>query len=430
MKLDIMRVPYNSNFYPDPPSDFFDMFQRASRELNPFREIPVFVEPSPHLTNSQDQTNRASALFNGADIPGDFWEPVSPDEVKRLRRNNKKSYDRNQLEDPESPEGDMIDLCDGGECGVSNLCVNNNGVKVPSRRRSLSKSGKRNGSKAEELHGVQRTFSSMTNSSGPSEKWVDRDTKSEVAKQRVEKDLEEAFIFKPTLEKENKDCKQLEYIDVDSEEEAKQLQNLCDFFESDSSIHLANKTSEKNVNIIATPSYPAYDIIKAILDKEGRCVDYIRGDGNCFFRALSKVIYGTESCHRDLRQAVVDLLETYPKEFEQFIDDSVGEHIKSMRKPGTWATQAEIYITATLLQRDIYVLSPDHTGDVYRWLLFSPRFAYKEASVYDQCYITLCHTNGNHYDRIASVEKKCNCYVPPPQMMGIYGEVDLTDDVV
>lgn len=187
--------------------------------------------------------------------------------------------------------------------------------------------------------------------------------------------------------------------------------------------------TDSDGKIMATPSYPAYDMIRDIVEPEERQVDYIRGDGNCFFRALSKVIYNTETCHEELRQTVVDLMEKYPKDFEQFIDGkSIQSHIISMRKDGTWATQAEIYGAATLLQRDVYMLSPDHSGKFYRWLLFSPRFKQSDVDCFDLCYITLCHTNGNHYDRIAPLVGKCNCALLPPQLSGAKGHVDLTTE--
>ncbi|XP_021358090.1 uncharacterized protein LOC110453458 [Mizuhopecten yessoensis] len=187
------------------------------------------------------------------------------------------------------------------------------------------------------------------------------------------------------------------------------------------------KTPSDNRNISAPPSYPAYKIIRKVISSFGGIVDYIRGDGNCFFRALSKVIYGVESCHGEIRQAMVDIMEKFPKDFEQFIDNrSIEDHFQEMRKDGVWATQAEIYGAASFLQRDIYILSPDHTGDEYRWLLFSPRLKCSKVDSYHTCHVTLCHTNGNHYDRIAPATGECNCGVAPPILNGTNLQVDLT----
>lgn len=186
--------------------------------------------------------------------------------------------------------------------------------------------------------------------------------------------------------------------------------------------------SDGEHEINETNNYSVYEYLKVFLDSTGRQIDCIRGDGNCFFRALSKVIYGSQSFYNDIRQAVVDVLEIHPKKFEAFTDGPMSEHIKKMREDKTWATQTEIYAAATLLNRDIYILSPDQTGDRYRWLLFKPQFRYNYSVGGCKCYITLCHTHGNHYDRIASSKSKCNCGLRPPVMSGVKGSVDLTND--
>ena len=133
---------------------------------------------------------------------------------------------------------------------------------------------------------------------------------------------------------------------------------------------------------------------------------YIRGDGNCFYRAISKVINGTENRHQELRHVSVDFINDIDR-FKQFIDGSPDDHIIRMYRIGTWETQVEIYAMATMLQRNIYVLSPCEGVDDndYRWLLFKPQFAYTITFTDDKCYITLSHTNGNQYDRITVKDK-------------------------
>ncbi|XP_067679680.1 uncharacterized protein [Haliotis asinina] len=190
----------------------------------------------------------------------------------------------------------------------------------------------------------------------------------------------------------------------------------------------SRRNQDSGKRVTPTPSYPVYRYLKSKLSSDGRQIDYIRGDGNCFFRALSKDIYDSEEFHEDVRQAVVDLVEKFPREFEQFLDagTQMPDHIKEMRKTSTWASSAEIYAAATLLQRDIYVLSPDHSGDAYNWMLFKPRFTYTRDTSYHPCFITLCHTHGNHYDRITPNHGKCNCDYEPPALSGVSAYVDLT----
>ena len=184
---------------------------------------------------------------------------------------------------------------------------------------------------------------------------------------------------------------------------------------------------EKQIN--DTSSYEVYTYLKALLLSTNRQIDAIKGDGNCFFRALSKVVYGAQGFYDEIRQAVVDVMEKHPKRFEQFADQPMKDHISDMRLDKMWATQTDIYAAATLLQRDIYILSPDQRkDDSYKWLLFSPQFRYSSDIGNCSCYITLCHTHGNHYDRIAPIEGSCNCDLSPPEMSGVKGSVDLTVD--
>ena len=76
--------------------------------------------------------------------------------------------------------------------------------------------------------------------------------------------------------------------------------------------------TEQEVN--PTPSYPIYAELKKQLAMENRKIDYIRGDGNCFFRTVSKQLYGTEKYHKALRSLTVDIVATNRSVFVQFID--------------------------------------------------------------------------------------------------------------
>ncbi|GFR58126.1 OTU domain-containing protein 1 [Elysia marginata] len=204
--------------------------------------------------------------------------------------------------------------------------------------------------------------------------------------------------------------------------------------------------TEQDVN--PAPSYPVYGELKEKLSQENRKIDYIRGDGNCFFRALSKQLYGTENYHKAIRSLTVDIMATNRSFFQQFIDGGdVQAHIERMSEENTWATTCEIYAAATLLQRDVYMLTPDHSNTLYSWLLFKPLFSLPADSksnnkkndnaegpaslpphikLDDSCYLTLCNTNGNHYDRVVPDHGGCNCFLPSPHLDGLSASVDLT----
>ena len=85
----------------------------------------------------------------------------------------------------------------------------------------------------------------------------------------------------------------------------------------------------------------------------------VRGDGNCFFRAVSVYLTGSEENHAVLRDLVVKhmcedplkgILDGYlNKDVLSYINDS------KIEGDGTWATDAEIYATAHLIKMDIEV---------------------------------------------------------------------------
>uniref|UniRef100_A0A2C9L3A4 OTU domain-containing protein n=1 Tax=Biomphalaria glabrata TaxID=6526 RepID=A0A2C9L3A4_BIOGL len=202
--------------------------------------------------------------------------------------------------------------------------------------------------------------------------------------------------------------------------------------ESDFCTDVSDNAESTKCFVQPTPSYPIYSILKRQLDKEERLVDYVKGDGNCFFRALSKLMYGSDVYHKAVRTLIVDIIATNKEKFAQFVDgEDVQSHVERMSEDHCWATTCEIYAAATLLQRDIYMLTPNHSNDKYSWLLFRPVFERQlqdiELSSRPCCYITLCNTNGNHYDRIVPNHGKCNCFLPHPQLDGICANVDLTE---
>ena len=167
------------------------------------------------------------------------------------------------------------------------------------------------------------------------------------------------------------------------------------------------------------PNYPDYNIIRKEVG-EGREIDSIRGDSNCFFRAVSKVICGSDENHKQLRDLCVEFLNTHSNQFRQFVDDDdIQAHMNAMRKLGTWATQCEKFAAATILQRDIYTYSLQLDLVVTSGTNLHPK------STLDRCFITLSHTQGNHYDCIFPKDKVCNCGQRAPMLKGSTTHVEI-----
>lgn len=136
------------------------------------------------------------------------------------------------------------------------------------------------------------------------------------------------------------------------------------------------------------------------LGQQNRRRKVIRGDGNCFFRAVAHVTHGSEDGHAEVRKYLTNFLDANRAAFEKYIiNGSWEEHISAMKLEGTWATQVELYAAATYFQVPLYLCSPHPATKRYSWLLFNPddqaQIAFQQSKVN---HIELCHTAGDHFD--------------------------------
>ena len=104
-------------------------------------------------------------------------------------------------------------------------------------------------------------------------------------------------------------------------------------------------------------------------------VEKIVGDGNCYFRALSFILIGSQENHFNLHTIIVNnrlgrlknscdaFLRTkyvYQQSNYRSVKDWVNK--TGMDKNGKWATDLEVFATALLFETDIWVyLGPEGT---------------------------------------------------------------------
>lgn len=123
----------------------------------------------------------------------------------------------------------------------------------------------------------------------------------------------------------------------------------------------------------------------------------IMADGNCFFRAISKAICGTEEHHATIRRATVRHLENNDATYQAFLRHgnlSVLEYViqSKMCCLGTWATEVEIQAAADLLGLNIYT----YAG---RWI------EYKCNGVRESNQGIYLEHYANHYETVVCVKK-------------------------
>ncbi len=85
------------------------------------------------------------------------------------------------------------------------------------------------------------------------------------------------------------------------------------------------------------------------------------GRGNCLFRSLSMLAYGTMNQHILVRSAINDWMEAHRAKYTHFMEDNAhfDEYIAKMRKAGTWGGNQELVAAGELygFKFDLYSFS-------------------------------------------------------------------------
>lgn len=86
------------------------------------------------------------------------------------------------------------------------------------------------------------------------------------------------------------------------------------------------------------------DAFSRSLVPSGLAIRDVSNDGNCFFRAVSDQLYGTEEYHMKLRERACDYLLVHRNHYQFFVDDeqSFDDYVADMRADGVWADNLEL----------------------------------------------------------------------------------------
>lgn len=131
-----------------------------------------------------------------------------------------------------------------------------------------------------------------------------------------------------------------------------------------------------------------------------RRIHKTKGDGNCYFRAISYILTGSEHGHSLLREKVIHHMNTnLTRELHDYLDQHVNDYVNTsgISRDGVWATDAEIMATANLLSCDIII----HTelGDSMDWLTYPASFSMQSTTEH-ALYLENKH---DHFDVVISV---------------------------
>ena len=136
------------------------------------------------------------------------------------------------------------------------------------------------------------------------------------------------------------------------------------------------------------------------------------GDGNCFYRTLSYIIFGHEHFFTQFRKSIVHYLKFNPdqKHFGLLIEeaDNVQDYVKNNghENDGVWATDTEIFTTSAYLNCNIVIYNSSERAD-RQW----PVFCLSNFPTFDASLKTIfIHMkNNNHYEPIICFKDKNKC---------------------
>lgn len=133
---------------------------------------------------------------------------------------------------------------------------------------------------------------------------------------------------------------------------------------------------------------------------EPRRVHVTKGDGNCYFRAISFMITGSEDSHNILRDKVVQHMEhDIAVKLQNYLQQNVSDYIaqSQVSRQGVWATDAEIMATASLIGCDVIVYSK--FGNSMEWLTYPASFSLGTKTEY----ALYLQNNSDHFNVVLTV---------------------------
>ena len=142
---------------------------------------------------------------------------------------------------------------------------------------------------------------------------------------------------------------------------------------------------------------------------------HIMGDGNCLFRALSLLVYGSEDAHGVVRELLVNFISSNKAKFQHLMDLPFEDHIARMKNLRVWGTAVELQASASLFQIPVYTLQPAQRVDrKYRWCCYKPQddstllFPSEPPpkGLIELDHLELFNAHACHYDCIMTIEDR------------------------
>ncbi|XP_066488744.1 OTU domain-containing protein 4 isoform X2 [Tiliqua scincoides] len=137
---------------------------------------------------------------------------------------------------------------------------------------------------------------------------------------------------------------------------------------------------------------PADCAMDSYLRSQGLHRKRVAKDGSCLFRAVAEQVFHSQAQHIAIRMACINYLRKNREKFEEFIEGSFEDYLKSLENPQEWVGQVEISALSLMYKKDFIIYQEPNSAPSH----------VTENGFHDK--VLLCFSNGSHYDIIYPVE--------------------------
>ena len=96
----------------------------------------------------------------------------------------------------------------------------------------------------------------------------------------------------------------------------------------------------------------------------------VRGDGNCFFRAIAHQLYGDESQHQKVGEEAGQEIIKKSNRYRNFVAGSFDKYVSNLSTDREWADSAAIQATSNVFRISIEILNASERIPSYTILPF------------------------------------------------------------
>jgi hypothetical protein len=84
------------------------------------------------------------------------------------------------------------------------------------------------------------------------------------------------------------------------------------------------------------------------------------GQGECMFKALSFLVYGTEKLFQEVREMIMEVVQAEKEYLKAYVvDETIADHVTRLKNPGEWGEHPELYAANLLYKRKLVIYRRD-----------------------------------------------------------------------